>query len=89
MTEEGIHIKIGDKVRITNGNKSLGTASGTTGIVMGIEIITFPARWWKRLFLQQKQEWRTIFRLKGEHETSFPPIRTTSIGRNDIVVEKL
>ena len=81
-------IKIGDKVRITTGNKSLGTTSGTTGMVAGIEIVTIPARWWKRLFSQQKQEWKTSFRLKGENGTSFP-IYTTGVGRNNFVVEKL
>ena len=85
---QGTYIRIGDKVKITTGNRSLGTASGTTGIVREIEIVTFPARWWKRLFFRQEQEWRTIFHLKGKNGISFSTY-ITSVGRDDIAIEKL
>ena len=75
----GLPIKIGDKVRI----EGLKTSAG---IVKGIEVVVFPARWWKRL-LGQKQEWKTIFHLEENKDQYSTHI--TGVGKNNITIKGL
>ena len=82
--DEGAHI--GGLISCNAG----GARAIKTGImrncVKGIEVVVFPARWWKRL-LGQKQEWKTIFHLEENKDQYSTHI--TGVGKNNITIKGL